>query len=93
MKEWFMGAVLGCFHMVILLYERAHTQTYNHQSPKIHGKWLLSTHTMYYGEGTSKSDLWKLGEWFQSPHPMRGHIHRHTIKAPKFMVSGSSTDI
>jgi hypothetical protein len=28
-----------------------------------------------------------------SPYPMRGHLHRHKIRALKFIIGGSPTDM
>jgi hypothetical protein len=80
--------------MVTLLYERAHTWIHK-QDLKTHDKWLPSTHMIHTDEGTKKSDLWKLyrDDFTWSPHPMRGHIYRHTNSAPKFIISGSPAHI
>jgi len=80
--------------MVTLPHESTYRQTHE-QGPKIQEKWLPSTDMMHAGEGTWKSDLWKLyrNGFTWSPYSMRGHIHRHTNRAPKFMISGSPAHI
>jgi hypothetical protein len=52
---------------------------------------------MHAGEGTLKSDLWKLNKdgFTLSPHFMHheGHIHRDINRALKFRMGGSPAHI